>query len=177
MQQDEEQSNAGPRSPGDTNPALTAALAADQTGGVNPKDLIGVTKPRLSLVPPVSQLYIAMGLQDGAKKYGPYNWRQKPVKMSIYLEAKMRHLLALADGEDDAADSGWPHLAHDMACSAIITDAAHVPGGRCLVDDRPVKGGAAALIEKMTKFMAAKARGEKVSFSTFIDEADREGQT
>lgn len=155
----------------DADSAQTAALQPDATGGVNPKDLIGITKPRLSLVPPVAQLYIAMGLQDGAKKYGPYNWRQKPVKLSIYLEAQARHLLALADGENDAGDSGWPHDAHASACLAIIQDARHVG---CLVDDRPVKGGAAKLIAKMTEFMAARARGEKVTFSVF-DEADHEG--
>jgi hypothetical protein len=152
----------------EADPSTTAALVADETGGVNPKDLIGVTKPRLHLVPPVAQIYIAMGLQDGAMKYGRYNWRTKPVKMSIYLEACARHLLALSDGENDADDSGWPHDAHASACLAIIQDARHAS---CLVDDRPPKGGGAELIRRMTAFMAARARGEKVTFSEFIYEA------
>jgi hypothetical protein len=152
--------------PGDADPTLMQKLSAEN-GGVNPKDLVGITKPRLSLVPPASILYTAMGLQDGAKKYGPYNWREKPVKLSIYIEAKLRHLLGFWDGEDDAHDSRWPHLAHDSACSAIIIDAKHIPG--CLVDDRPKAGGAGMLIEKMTRFMAAKAAGEDVYFSSYPD--------
>ena len=154
--------------PPQADPATTAALTPDATGGVNPKDLVGITKPRLSLVPPALMLYGAMGLQDGAVKYGPFNWRTKPVKASIYIEAKLRHLFAYYDGENDAHDSGWPHLAHDISGSAIMVDAAQVG---CLIDDRPIKGGAAELIWKMTKFMEARARGEKVAFSTFPYEA------
>ncbi|MEY9242511.1 hypothetical protein ABIF27_003166 [Bradyrhizobium elkanii] len=46
-----------------------------------------------------------MAMKNGAKKYGPYNWRSNKVRMTIYIEAAQRHLAALLDGEDKASDS------------------------------------------------------------------------
>lgn len=41
----------------------------------NPKYLIGVTKVQLGLLPAAGVIYGALSMQDGADKYGPYNWR------------------------------------------------------------------------------------------------------
>lgn len=109
----------------------------------NPKDLLGVKKAPLHLVPPALRIRTARALADGARKYGAYNWRQKAVKLSVYLAAMQRHIDAYWDGEECAPDSGYPHLDHAAACLAIIMDAAAI--GK-LVDDRPTKGGAAALL-------------------------------
>lgn len=114
----------------------------------NPKDLIGIKKPRLSLVSPAGILYEALAMANGADKYGPYNWRDKKVQVMIYLEACMRHLLAYQDGEEVAADSKVPHLAHAKACLGIIIDALETGN---LIDNRPKPGAMAALIEKFTK--------------------------
>jgi hypothetical protein len=115
---------------------------------MNPKDLQGLKKPRLSLVPPASTIYQALAMEDGANKYGPYNWREKKVIASIYVEACQRHLAQWFDGENCAKDSNKPHLAHAIACLGIIIDALETGN---LVDDRPVPGAASALIEKWTK--------------------------
>lgn len=114
----------------------------------NPKDLIGVKKPRLSLVPPASIIYQALAMEDGATKYGPYNWREKKVQASIYIDAAMRHLAQWADGEENAEDSGRPHLAHALGCLGILVDAMETGN---LVDDRPKSGAAATLIKRWTK--------------------------
>ncbi len=112
--------------------------------GYNPKDLIGMTKAPLRLVPPALVIETAKAMAEGARKYGPYNWRtDNPVRMSIYLEALERHLQAFRDGENNAIDSGVSHLSHMAACLAIIMDA--WPIGQ-LVDDRPPKGPAAQLL-------------------------------
>lgn len=116
--------------------------------GVNPKDLIGISKPRLSLVPGVSILHLAKAMEDGAAKYDPYNWRSNPVKMTIYIEAAQRHILALLDGEDIDPKSKVHHGGHAMACMAIILDAMETGN---LVDDRPIPGASAKLIRDMTK--------------------------
>jgi hypothetical protein len=115
---------------------------------VNPKDRMGVKKPRLSLVPPSSLIYQALAMEDGARKYGAYNWREKKPQASIYIEACMRHLLSWYDGEELAEDSGKPHLAHAIACLGIIIDCIETGN---LLDDRPTKGATAALIKKWTK--------------------------
>lgn len=117
----------------------------DQT---NPKDLLGVKKPRLSLVPPSGFVYAALALANGADKYGSYNWRDKKVQSMIYLEACMRHLLSYQDGEENAKDSGVHHLGHAIACLLILIDAKET---RNLIDNRPKAGVMSALIERFTK--------------------------
>ena len=111
----------------------------------NPKTLVGALKLPLHLVPPSASHYLAMALADGAKKYGPYNWREIPVSVSPYYGAMKRHMDAFWDGEDYAKDSGVHHVAHAMACCAIILDAMSVG---VLIDDRPPKGAAAELQEQ-----------------------------
>lgn len=116
--------------------------------GENPKDRLGVLKPLLHLAPPAVHLYMAEVFALGAQKYGPYNWRENKVRMTVYISAAMRHLLALLDGENTDPESGQPHAAHACACLAIILDA--VATGN-LVDDRPKAGAAARLIAEMTR--------------------------
>lgn len=116
--------------------------------GMNPKDRLGLKKTRLSLVPPASIIYQALAMEDGAKKYGPYNWRQNKVIASIYVDAAMRHLQAWFDGQECAEDSQKPHLAHALACLGIIVDAKETGN---LVDDRPLPGAAARLIAQLER--------------------------
>jgi hypothetical protein len=115
---------------------------------INPKDLVGVKKVQLGLFPAAAKIYGALALQDGAAKYGPYNFREKKVKMSVYLDAMERHLLALRDGEDLADDSNLPHLAHILGCAGILADAIE---GDFVIDDRPPKGAAAKILAKYKK--------------------------
>jgi hypothetical protein len=134
------------------------------TLGTNPKDLLGMKKVNLHLVPPSSIIYQALAMEDGAKKYGPYNWRQNKVVATIYVDAAMRHLMAWLDGEENAADSGKPHLAHALACLGIIVDAKETGN---LVDNRPTAGAAGDLIarleKKLTTPVAAGGSGGAVS--------------
>lgn len=117
--------------------------------GTNPKDLLGIKKVQLNLVPASSIIYQALAMEDGAKKYGPYNWRENKVIASVYVAAAMRHLQAWYDsGEEVAEDSKRPHLGHAMACLGIIIDAKETGN---LVDDRPPSGAAATLIKNWTK--------------------------
>lgn len=109
----------------------------------NPKDLIGAKKVPLGLLPAAGKIQGALAMEHGAKKYQPYNWREKKVKYTIYLDALERHILALRDGEDIAEDSGVSHLGHIIAGASILADC--VAGG-FIIDDRPTKGPAAKLL-------------------------------
>ena len=121
----------------------------------NPKDLLGIRKvPNLSVIPPASIIYegIAMRygayeapLADGGKGYGPFNWRVKKVRASIYIDAAIRHLMAWQDGEENAKDSDVPHLGHAKACLGILADAIECGN---LEDDRPPKGHAASILDR-----------------------------
>jgi hypothetical protein len=103
----------------------------------NPKTAYGVQKTPVHLVPPPALLALAEVMGLGAKKYGPYNWREHAVSASVYQAAAMRHLLAWWSGESTDPESGQSHLAHAMACCAIVLDAEAV--GK-LNDDRPGGG-------------------------------------
>lgn len=103
----------------------------------NPKDKFGDVKPQLHLVPPSSLVACARVMELGAKKYGPYNWRKDPVKMSVYIAAAKRHIDQAFDGQDKDSESKESHFAHAMACMAIILDACHCG---TLIDDRPPPG-------------------------------------
>ncbi len=111
----------------------------------NPKQLFGDLKPNLALVPGAALIGIAMALEMGAAKYGPYNWRRDPIEAMTYIAAALRHLAAWTDGEDAATDSRLSHIDHAMASLAILKDA-ETTGN--LIDNRPIPGNTAALLEQ-----------------------------
>lgn len=120
---------------------------------VNPKDLLGMKKVSMTKVPATAIAHCAMAMMNGAKKYGPFNWRGNPVVASIYIDACMRHLNAWFDGEECAEDSGVHHLGHAMACLAILLDAQETGN---LTDDRPAEnqGAFCNLMVKMNETIA-----------------------
>ena len=113
----------------------------------NPKDAIGSSKLPIHLWPTTASAMGSIGLLDGMLKYGRANWRASGVRASIYFDAANRHLNAWFEGEENDPDSGVPHLAHALACLAIIVDAQ--AAGK-LNDDRQHKGGYRALINELT---------------------------
>lgn len=113
----------------------------------NPKDAIGSGKLPLHLWPETATIMGCMGLLDGMLKYGRGNYRAVGVRASIYVDACKRHLNAWFEGEDTDPDSGLPHLAHALACLAILVDA---QAADQLTDDRQVAGGYRKLVEEMT---------------------------
>jgi len=121
------------------------ALAEDTVSYVDPKGEAGAKKPSIHLVPPSAIIAMARCMENGASKYGPYNWRQgHKVNVTTYISANFRHGLQFLDGEDNASDSGLSHVAHMMSGLAVLYDA--IQQGVAF-DDRPKKGTASKLIE------------------------------
>jgi len=104
----------------------------------NPKDAVGSSKLPIHLWPETATIMGTMGLLEGMLKYGRSNWREAGVRASIYVDALRRHIGAWFEGEDNAPDSGLPHLAHALACLAILVDA---EAAGQLYDDRQYAGG------------------------------------
>lgn len=128
----------------------------------NPKDLIGSDKLPLHLWPQVASALGSLALLDGALKYGRSNFRAIGVRASIYKDALDRHMGAWFEGEDNDPDSGLPHLAHALACLAILADAQ--AAGK-LNDDRQYPGGHRAAVDALTPHVArikAKHAGKTV---------------
>jgi len=114
----------------------------------NPKTRVGLTKPSMRGIPSTALLHLGGAMGDGVEKYGQFNWREHAVSASVYEDSIWRHLLAWRDREDIAADSGIHHLAHVMACCAILLDAEEM--GK-LNDDRGLPGNAPEIIAAWTK--------------------------
>lgn len=119
-----------------------------QVDATNPKDLLGMKKPPLRLVPSALLIHVSRVMALGAKKYGEVNWREKNVRRTIYLEAALRHILQALDGEDADIESGEPHEAHVAACMGIILDAKMV---ETLIDDRKKTGKVTGLLTSLTE--------------------------
>lgn len=117
----------------------------------NPKDVIGSDKLPLHLWPETATALGCLGLLDGALKYGRSNFRAIGVRASIYVDAAKRHINKWFEGEDVDPDSGLPHLAHALACLAILVDA---DAAGELNDDRNYPGGYLALVDKLTPEVA-----------------------
>jgi len=100
----------------------------------NPKDLIGMKKCPLGLVPDTMSLFASLSFLEGALKYGRFNWREMGVSFTVYDDALLRHRAKLRAGEWADKDTKVPHISSMLACLAIIADS-HVCGN--LVDDRP----------------------------------------
>lgn len=104
---------------------------------INPKDLVAQSKLDLSVVPETAIIAEALAYFEGALKYGRFNWRMKPVKMSVYYSALMRHLLKMHAGDIKDSKTLIDHLGYVRCCAGIMIDALH---HGTLVDDRPPRG-------------------------------------
>jgi hypothetical protein len=102
------------------------------TTSMNPKDLAAMDRVPMHLLPKVGLIWGAMACREGAIKYGPYNWRERDIKLSEYIGAIERHLSGLNDGEWIDPKSGIPHLGKIIATAAIVLDAYH--NGSLIID-------------------------------------------
>ena len=120
------------------------------TKSSNPKDVLARGEERclLHLVPTPGLIETAQAMADGARKYGPYNWREEGVGATTYVSAAMRHIRSWLDGEECADDSGVHHLGHAAACLMILLDALAVDN---LVDDRPQPAPTAQLLNRIKR--------------------------
>jgi hypothetical protein len=103
----------------------------------NPKQANGDKKVKVQYIPPSAIIALGEALGEGGVKYGPFNWRDKPVEVLTYVGGMLRHLLAYMDGEDVDPEGGKLHLGGLMANAAILVDATHCG---TIIDNRPKKG-------------------------------------
>ena len=58
-------------------------------------------------------------LEFGARKYAVDNWKKIPDAEARYMNAALRHVTAVIEGEKFDPESGLPHLAHAI-CSLMF---------------------------------------------------------
>lgn len=100
----------------------------------NPKDSIGIKKVSMSVVPAGPLMEAALGMMEGAAKYGRHNYRAIGVRASVYYDATMRHMMDWWEGEDIDAASGLSHITKAITSLIVLRDAMM---NDKWVDDRP----------------------------------------
>jgi hypothetical protein len=128
----------------------------------NPKQAAGRAKAVGKAAVPQQILYEAsLGIQEGAWKYGRFNYRDTKIFASDYYEATNRHLDAWWEGEDIDPDSGLRHIAKAIASLLVLGDA--VITGQ-IEDDRPPNLVGAGWMNEMKKkaaFISEKIKDKK----------------
>jgi hypothetical protein len=100
----------------------------------NPKDRLGILKLAMSCLswPVLGEM--ALGMFEGARKYGKHNYRVIGVRGSVYFDAAMRHMMAWQEGEDIDPASGLHHITKALTSLMVMRDAMIY---KKFVDDRP----------------------------------------
>lgn len=105
----------------------------------NPKDAIGIRKLAFSVLPWRVLCGVALGMMEGAAKYGRHNYRAVGVRASVYFDAVVaRHLTSWWEGEDLDPDSQLHHIDKAIAGLMVMRDSM-LQGN--FTDDRPPRGG------------------------------------
>lgn len=111
-------------------------MESSTTKETNPKDAVGVTKAPLSVLPMQVVYEAALGMYEGALKYGAFNYRLAGVRASVYYDAVERHLNQWWEGEDIDPDSGLNHITKAITTLMVMRDAML---NDKFTDDRPPK--------------------------------------
>lgn len=100
---------------------------------VNPKHILGSTKPPLHLWPYAALAGGSLALYDGALRYGRNNYNNTTTRYSTYIAAALRHITAYKDGQDITEDTHLHHIDAALADLAILRDVIASGNG---IDDR-----------------------------------------
>lgn len=114
----------------------------------NPKDAVGIRKVPMHVVSSPVIMEMALGMMEGARKYGAHNYRIAGVRASVYYDAAMRHLMAFWEGQDIDPDSGLSHVTKAMSCLHVLRDAMM---NDMWDDDRPPKAKNQDWVQGMNK--------------------------
>lgn len=93
---------------------------------IDPKQSQGAKKVNFDPVPITLLALAAKGNQNGADKYGIYNWLELEdgtMSLNTYINATLRHILLFKAGQDKASDSDIHHLDHILAGLSVVRDA------------------------------------------------------
>lgn len=103
----------------------------------NPKDIVGSRKASMAFIPQSVLALVGLAMQEGALKYGAYNWRKAGVRASIYADALDRHIYKKwwDMGEDIDPDSQLHHVIKGISTLVVLADSI-IQGN--MIDDRPI---------------------------------------
>lgn len=120
----------------------------DAKKDTNPKDSVGIKKVPMHVLSMPVLMEMALGMHEGARKYGSHNFRVAGVRASVYYDAAMRHLGAWWEGQDIDPDSGLSHITKTLSCLHVLRDAMM---NDMWNDDRPPKFKNQDWVQEMNK--------------------------
>ena len=141
----------------------------------NPKDAVGIRKWRqLSVVPFTVIWEVAVGILEGARKYGRHNYRVSKVRASVYVDAAMAgHLMPWWEGEDIDEESGINNITKAI-CSLVVLRDAMIQDQ--WVDDRPPKTDMGPLKERLQNAVDEIFERHPVAVDAYL-EGDQHGDS
>lgn len=95
---------------------ISKRAKSDVVRGKGTKD--DFNKPKLTLTDPEFWLAVTEVMKSGAGKYKRGNW-QKDLEAERLLNALLRHVIAIWQGEEFDKESGLRHSAH-IGCNAMF---------------------------------------------------------
>lgn len=111
--------DAGLPWPGEALPAPSSAPITT----ANPKDAVGSSKAPMSTVSAAVTAELGLAMLEGGLKYGRHNYREAPIRASVYFDALHRHMRSWWDeGEDLDPDSGLSHITKAIATLVVLRD-------------------------------------------------------
>ncbi len=96
------------------------------TNRIDPKQSAASEKVTFDSVPITLDILATYGADNGAAKYGPWNWlvlEDGTMSLMTYINALKRHWILFRAGQDSASDSDIHHLDHLIAGLAVVRDA------------------------------------------------------
>lgn len=118
-------------------PLLSTEKTLDKTKETNPKDVLGIKKVPIHLVPMQVLSEAGLAMLEGGRKYGGHNYREMGVKASVYVDAVWRHIfLQFWEGEEIDPDSGLHHVTKAIASLIVLRDSMLMENW---IDDRPIR--------------------------------------
>ncbi len=118
-------------------PTRAANPPNEHTKPSNPKDMLGIKRFAMSVLPWNVLAWVAIALLEGAFKYARHNYRAVGVRASIYFDANARHMLKFWEGEDFDPDIKFAKVHHvDKAIASLVVLSDSIKRGNW-VDDRP----------------------------------------
>jgi len=104
-------------------PVHRVEALAEPVRTANPKDAVGSSKAPMSTVSAAVTGELGVAMLEGALKYGRHNYRQAPIRASVYFDAVHRHLRSWWDeGQDVDPASGMHHVTKAIATLCVLRD-------------------------------------------------------
>ena len=119
-----------------TGEQIEVEIDIERIKDTNPKDAIGVRKTSFSCLPLLPLAEAAVGMHEGAFKYGKHNYRKAGIRASVYFDAVVRHIFQWWEGEDIDPDSGVSHVTKAITTLLVLRDGMM---NNLWSDDRPLQ--------------------------------------